>query len=113
MGRKETVTRARPDVPLAHAIVAISPERGAVEVLQAPDVERRRDAFSYIFGACDPYWQDCEHNALCGELMVQIWHAVLVLGIPAPTLHAALLVIPDYRELMPPETVTAWQAPGG
>lgn len=74
-------------------------------MIAAPDGERQRDRYSHVFGACDPYWSQNCNDTLRGELLVQIWHAVTIQGVSPSAIHEQLLVIPEYRDLMPYETL--------
>jgi len=98
------VVKKLPDVALSAAIVGIDHLTGAVCVISAPDRDRQRDAYPYVFGACEPYWAECAPDALSGELLVQIWHAVVLMGVSPAVIHAALAVIPEYRALMPQDS---------
>lgn len=99
------MTASLPDITLEEAIVAIDVARSDVCVLRVPDEARVRDAYPHVFGACDPFWAECGREAQQGELLLQIWHMVALLGMDPVRLHQALVVIPQYRELMPVEAL--------
>lgn len=100
-----TVASPADDIALSSAIIGIDHSTGEVAVMAAPDETRQRDRFPHVFGACDPYWSDHGEDALRGELLVQIWHAVTLLGVLPSAIHEALLVLPEYRDLMPIEAL--------
>ena len=95
----------RSDIALSSAIIAIDNQRKDVSVIAFPDLPRQRDRYSHVFGACDPYWSECSRDALRGELLMQIWHAVTFLDVPPAAVHEALLVVPEYREIMLAESL--------
>jgi hypothetical protein len=104
-GLEPLVMHRSRDIALSEAIIALDPATGGICVIPAPDAERVRDAFSHVFGACDPFWSECSAEAQLGELLVQVWHAVALLGMPPQALHLALAVIPQYREVIPVDSV--------
>lgn len=96
------MTKPSGDIRLAEAIICIDHLSGEVAVLNMPDEERVRDRFPYVFGAWDPYWASNSEEALRGELLVHIWHMVIIHGIKPAAAHEAMLAIPEYRDFMKP-----------
>lgn len=88
------------NIPLAESIICIDPDAKLARVLASPDETRIRDSYPYVFGACDPYWADCNIGTLIGELLIQVWQVCIDHDIPAVNIHQELQNIIEYRDLM-------------
>ena len=97
--------KSKQDIPISAAIICFNESSSDVLVLSAPDMDRFRDSYTHIFGACDPYWVETDLNVLCGELLIYIWHAVVLFGVSPKALNDALMVIPEYRMTLPEDAI--------
>lgn len=88
------------NIPLHDSIICINPDARAVKILCAPDESRIRDHYPYVFGACDPYWAECNAGTLIGELLVQAWQICIDYSLSPSIIHEELKNIIEYRDLM-------------
>lgn len=91
------------DIPLKAALLLYDSAlndgtpRFAVRPLGHPDYDR----YFYKVGACFTSWkQGTDPHRLKLRLMIDVWHAVAFYGVPAQMAHEALLVIPEYRDML-------------
>lgn len=93
------------DVPLAEAtILWDSLEEGVsppVKVLGSQDADDRR--YSASRGACDGDWTIGSDVFRLLRLFALVQHMTLVEKIDPRAVHDALIVIPEYRRLLPPD----------
>lgn len=91
------------DIPISQALILYTPPHGerpaafAIRPLGHPDYNK----FTYKVGACFRVWQEQTNpKYLQLRLLVDVWHAVAFYGIPPKMAHEALLVIPEYRDML-------------
>lgn len=91
------------DVPISKALILYTPPRNdlpaafAIRPLGHPDY----DKFAFKVGACFRTWQeDADPERLKLRLLIDVWHAVAFYDIPPKLAHEALLVIPEYRDML-------------
>lgn len=98
------------DVPLKDAMLAWNNMRdttsgrpGAVAVVPWPDKRDlcERLKLTCTAGACSADWHSLNNRAerLC-KLFVEAWHIVCRDGVTPKAMHHALMVIPEYREIL-------------
>lgn len=93
------------DIDLAEAVICTDKDFNRVAVCHIGQTQAPSLDYPFIFGACFPYWQRAGDAGRVTDLLIEIWHAVAVLGISADVINEALMIIPQYRDIMPPEIV--------
>lgn len=97
------------DVPIKIAMIAWNPVRGGdgrIQIIPHPD---DRDWTSFLKlrctdGACWGYWGKAPKHKQLLKLYIEGWHIVCRDGLSPHAVHAAFMVIPEYRETMSGET---------
>lgn len=91
------------DIPLARALLLWNPgwkdstPAFAVRPLGHQDYDR----FSFKVGACFRDWQqETDPDKLKLRLMIEAWHAEAFYAVPVSMIAEALLVIPEYRDML-------------
>lgn len=97
------------DVPLAHAMLAWNPlpyGDGRMVVIPHPDSDHWTDRLklSDTTCACWTYWGEGTKEKQLTQLFIEAWHIACRDGVRLETIHAALMVIPEYRETLSGET---------
>lgn len=91
------------DIPLASALLLYNSNFGGKDPAFAvrPIGHRDYDRFEFKVGACFTTWrQETDSAKLKLRLLVDVWHAVAFYGVPVEMAHEALLVIPEYRDML-------------
>lgn len=71
----------------------------AVRPLGHPDADR----YAYRSGACVAEWQEFAQRpepALLAKAMVELWHIVAFSDVPVEMVHAEMLRVPEYRDML-------------
>ncbi len=89
-----------PPIAIRDAIICIDAKNSVVDVLSAPDDARQRDQYPLVFGACDPYWSEASAEQIIGDLLLEIWHATVLLHVNPHIIHARLKRIPEYAAIL-------------
>lgn len=93
------------DIQLCDALLLwnLDPQVGlpafAVRPLGHPDYER----YQYQNGACMREWQEfaaLPEPALLAKAMVELWHIVAFSKVPVDLVHAEMLKVPEYRNML-------------
>lgn len=99
------------DIPIKDAMIAWTPvsdeiPAGRITVLRNSDrsTEAARSGFLLLDGACFKVWQDAEPAVQLSMLLDITWKLVLWDRLNPDVVHAALSVIPEYRDIVPPDT---------
>lgn len=87
------------DIPLSEAMLAWS-RGGPVAVIPHPDERGLSDRYEMTAGACWSHWRRSDEKTLKLKLMVEVWHLAAFYDVPPADLHKALLVIPEYRDML-------------
>lgn len=88
------------DIPLLNAMLCWTSGEG-VEVVRHPDRIGRSDAYRSSVGACFVQdWPKKDDKGRRLQLMIDAWHVSAFYDIPAEQVHEALLVIPEYRDML-------------
>lgn len=103
------------DVPLAHAMLAWNPlpyGDGRMVVIPHPDKDHWTDRLklSDTTGACWLYWGEGTKQKQLTQLFIEAWHIACRDRVRLETIHAALMVIPEYRATLSGEPFF-WSAP--
>ena len=103
------------DVPLARAMLAWNPlpyGDGRMVVIPHPDKDHWTDRLklSDTTGACWDYWGEGTKQKRLTQLFIEAWHIACRDRVRLETIHAALMVIPEYRETLSGETFF-WSSP--
>lgn len=108
----------RADIPLKSAMIAWNPAGlpadqypGLVIVVPWPDQSDRTKSFCCTIGACLTDWQETSPINRMRMLFVEVWHIVCRDGIDLALMHRALMVIPEYRDMLSQEKFFTWQRP--
>lgn len=59
--------------------------------------------YEYQNGACTGEWQafaELPAPALLAKAMVELWHIVVFSNVPATMVHAEMLKVPEYRDML-------------
>ncbi|NVD43473.1 hypothetical protein [Qipengyuania atrilutea] len=60
--------------------------------------------YTYSVGACFRRWQETAEGGNNGELLarmfIDIWHAAAFYEVPIQMIHEAMLVVPEYRNML-------------
>lgn len=90
---------SRPDIALYEAMLCWT--RGeAVAVVPHPDYRGLSDPYLSSAGACWATWREKDDRDRKLQLMIDAWHISAFYDIPAQEVHRALLVIPEYRDML-------------
>ena len=73
---------------------------GPVAVIAHPDRRGLSDSYEKSAGACFASWRGMAETNRRLQLMVDAWHASAFYGVPVADVHRALLVIPEYRDMI-------------
>lgn len=97
------------DVPLKHAMLAWNCARSGdprMAVIPHPDMDgwTNRLKLTSTTGACWTIWGNWTRDQRLTKLYIEAWHIHCRDGVPAKTIHEALLVIPEYRDSLSGET---------
>jgi hypothetical protein len=102
------------DVPLKHAMIAWTPMQDrlagtAGRIVIIPYLNDDRDWFKYFgvtdsTGACWAQWEKWTKQQRLLKLYIEAWHIIARDGISPEAVHAAFMVIPEYRESLSGET---------
>lgn len=87
-------------IRLSDAIICADLVGKKIRVLINPDNERIRDRYALVFGACDPYWSECETETLIGEMLLQLWQICVFYNISPKSINEEMNKIAEYREIM-------------
>jgi len=91
-------TKQITDIPLKNAMLLWNPgSSGEIKVVRHL-VEDDSD-FRCSTGACWAAWQDGDDDYRRHKLLIEVWHIVVRDGLKPISVHAALQVIPEYREM--------------
>lgn len=89
----------RKDIPLSDAMLVWT--RGErVAVVRHPDYDGASDDFQSSVGACFSNWRAKDERSRRLQLMIDAWHIAAFYEIAASQVHDALLVIPEYRDML-------------
>jgi hypothetical protein len=93
------------DIPIKHAMIAWNSKRhgdGRIVVVLHPDRTRMCDklSLSSTTGACNSGWERMTKEQRLLNLFMEAWWIVLNNGLDPKDVHAAFMVIPEYRELL-------------
>ncbi len=100
------VRRRLGDIQLFRAMLAWNPsafgEDGRMMVLPHPDGDHWCDrlGLSSTAGACCAHWGAATKQTRLALLMIEAWHIACRDGVPLKSIHAALMVVPEYRETL-------------
>lgn len=87
------------DIPLSESMLCWS-TGGPVRIVEHPDQADLSDSYEKTAGACYAYWRGLTPDRMRLQLLVDAWHAAAFYDVPIKDLHAALLVIPEYRSML-------------
>lgn len=93
------------DIPLANALLLWNAgwkgEQPAFAV--RPLGHRDYDRYDFQVGACFREWQEKARTDPTGlklQAMIDIWHITAFYSVPAKMVHEAMLVVPEYRDML-------------
>jgi len=91
------------DIPIKHAMIAWNSKRhgdGRISIIVHPDTANACDrlGLSSTTGACNSGWGRMTNEQRLLNLFVEGWWIVLNNGLNPKDVHAAFMVIPEYRE---------------
>ncbi len=87
------------DIPINDAMLCWTRGEG-VKVVLHPDTRGESDAYRSSVGACFGDWRKKDRTGQRLQLMIDAWHIAAFYEIPAERVHQALLVIPEYRDML-------------
>lgn len=91
------------DIALSEAVLLYNSGLGgeAPAFVVRPIGHHDYDRYQYKVGACFRAWQEEDDLArLKLRLWIDVWHATAFYGVPVEMVHEALLVIPEYRDML-------------
>ncbi|WP_189675012.1 hypothetical protein [Sphingomonas glacialis] len=87
------------DIELENAMLVWT--RGEkVAVVRHPDTKGLSDEYQSSVGACFAHWRKKDTNGRRLQMMIDAWHVAAFYEIPAEQIHEALIVIPEYRDML-------------
>lgn len=87
------------DIPINDAMLCWT--RGdSVKVVLHPDKRGESGAYRSSVGACFTDWRKKDLRGQKLQLMIDAWHVTAFSDIPSERVHEALLVIPEYRDML-------------
>jgi hypothetical protein len=106
------------DIPLKIAMLGWTPFRYPCSgipgrIIVIPHPMEGSDWFRYFkvtdsTGACRGDWRESTAKERLLMLYIEAWHIIARDGISPHDMHAALMVIPEYRESLSGETFFSW-----
>lgn len=87
------------DIPLNDAMLCWTLGEG-VEVVLHPDEVGASGKWRSSVGACFMNWREKPEQGQRLQLMIDAWHVAAFYDVPAEQVHEALLVIPEYRDML-------------
>lgn len=106
------------DVPLKIAMIGWTPKhRSKVgipgKIIIIPETNDRRDWFRHFgvtdsTGACWVRWREMTAKERLLKLYIEAWHIIARDGVSPEDVHAALMVIPEYRDSLSGEAFFSW-----
>ena len=89
------------EIPIEKAMILwnTKSEGGQIKVVDHPGRGRDRQLLS-SGGACYAYWREMTTEQRKAQLMVEAWHIVVRDGLDPMDVHRALMVVPEYRDMM-------------
>lgn len=90
------------DVPIAEAMLLWNSglNGGTPAAVVRPLGHDDYDVFTYSSGACWMRWRTSSVKEQKLQLMVDAWHVAVFYAVPIEAVHEALLVIPEYRDML-------------
>ena len=94
------------DIPLIDAMICANagkdydPLGPRVKVFRHPYYDMLSREYSWSVGACDDRWDRSDDLGRKLLLMIEAHHLFAFHNIPAPMVHEALMVIPEYRDML-------------
>lgn len=88
------------DIGIENAMLCWDSGTGRALVVRHPDRSGLSDEYGTTVGACFRYWSDLDERGRKLQLLIEAWHGVAFGGIPAQSMHKALLVVPEYRSML-------------
>ena len=113
------------DIPLKEAVIGWTPKgrRGryplpAIQgrIVVIPQARDGHDWFRYFGvtdsnGACFTEWETLTKEQRLLKLYIEAWHIIARDGVAPEAVHAAFMVIPEYRDSLSGETFFSWAIP--
>jgi len=106
------------DVPLKIAMIGWTPKhRSKVgipgKIIIIPKTNDGRDWFRHFgvtdsTGACWVQWREMTAKERLLKLYIEAWHIIARDGVSPEDVHAAFMVIPEYRDSLSGETFFSW-----
>ena len=88
-----------PDIPLNDAMLCWN--RGKdMKVVLHPDSRGESDPYQSSVGACYANWREKDARGQKLQLVIDAWHVVAFYDVSPQLVHEALLVIPEYRDML-------------
>lgn len=101
------------DIPLIKAMVCANSGKEwdslgpRVKVFHYPDVHMLSSGYSWSIGACDMRWSRVDDAGRKLLLMIEAHHLAVFHDVPARLIHEALMVIPEYRDMLAEDCLPA------
>lgn len=102
------------DIPLARALLLWMPGLNgdepafAVRALGSDEYWSKR--FRMSGGACYRSWQELaaeDPHKLLAQAMIELWHIAAFYAVPIQMIHEAMLVVPEYRNMLADDCLPA------
>lgn len=102
------------DIPLAQAMLCwnagLEGARPEFKVFHHPDQSGATRGFRASVGACFSNWKEMSDQERRLQLMIDVWHVAAFYEVPVSMIREALLVIPEYRDMLASDCLpTAYQ----
>lgn len=100
------MAQTKVDIPLANAVFLYNAgwkgQTPAFAVL--PRGHRSAERYSYSVGAVFAEWNEIAQTKppinLLAKALIDIWHAAAFYDVPVGLIHDAMLVVPEYRNML-------------
>lgn len=69
-------------------------------VVRHPDRRGASDDYSSSVGACFADWRKMDTRGQKLQLLIEAWHVAAFHAVPIEMVHQALLVVPEYRDML-------------
>lgn len=92
------------NIPLARALLLWDSGMGGEPRFAVREIGHRDyDRFSMSGGACYTSWKELaatNPDKLRTQAMIELWHIAAFYAVPTALIHEAMLVVPEYRNML-------------
>lgn len=90
------------EIPIEKAMILWNPknEGGGIKVIRNPERSREFRHLHCSAGACYAYWAGMTTEQRKTKLLIEAWHIAVRDGLDPKEIHEALMVVPEYREML-------------